>query len=149
MLEEQIDREYIQAVKSRDKIKSSTLNFLRAHLKNLRIEKRTEKLEDQDILSVIKKQIKQRQESIEQYAKGNRGDLVDKEQAELAILKGYLPQEIAESQLKALIDEALKEAGAQSMKDMGNVMKLVVLKVAGRADNKMVSDLVKQALSSL
>ena len=85
MLEERIDKDYVIAMKARDSLRSSTINFLRAQIKNVRIDKRVEKVEDTDVVAVIKKQIKQRQDSIEQYTKGNRQDLADKEAAELNI----------------------------------------------------------------
>ena len=110
--------------------------------------KRGEKLEDTDVIVAIKKQVKQRQDSIEQYGKGGRQDLVDKETKELEILKSYLPQEIPAEELKKIVAETVKSVNAASMKDMGNVMKALMPKVAGRADNKMVSELVKNALSS-
>ena len=149
MLEEQIGKDYVQAMKARDSIRSSTISFLRAQIKNVRIEKRVEALEDSDVLAVIKKQIKQRQDSIEQYEKGGRTDLVEKESAELAILKSYLPQEMPEAELMAVIQEVIRATGAASMKDMGKVMKDVGAKVQGKADNRAVSDLVKKALSAL
>ena len=104
-------------------------------------------LPDPDVIVVIKKQIKQRQESIEQYQKGNRQDLADKEIAELAILKSYLPQEMSEAELNKIIQDVIKETQASSIKDMGKVMKAVGEKTAGRADNKVVSELVKKVLS--
>ena len=147
MLEEQISKDYIKAMKERDKIKSATLSFLRAQLKNILIEKRADKLEDSDVIGAIKKQIKQRQDSIGQFAQGGRQDLVDKESAELAILKEYLPEEMPGQELEKLIAGAIEEAQAGSMKDMGKVMKIVAAQVQGRADNKLVSELVKKALS--
>ncbi len=149
MLEEQIGKDYVQAMKARDSIRSSTVSFLRAQLKNVRIEKKVEALEDADVLAVIKKQIKQRQDSIEQYAQGGRADLVEKESAELSILKSYLPQEMPEAELTAVIQEVIRASGAASMKDMGKVMKEVGAKVQGKADNRAVSELVKKALSAL
>lgn len=149
MLEEQIGKDYVQAMKDRDSMRSSTLSFLRAQLKNVHIEKRVKSLEDADVVAVIKKQIKQRQDSIEQYTKGGREDLVQKESAELAVLKSYLPAEMTEAELKKFIAEALQTTGAASFKDMGNVMKALMPKVQGRADNRVVSDLVKQALAGL
>ncbi|HBR15139.1 MAG TPA: aspartyl-tRNA amidotransferase [Candidatus Omnitrophica bacterium] len=148
MLEEQISKDYIQAMKARDAVRSSTLSFLRSQLKYARLDKRVHGLEDQDVIGVIKKQIKQRQDSIEQYQKGGRQDLVDKESAELNILKSYLPQEMTESELKPLVEQAIQEAQACSIKDMGKVMKLMTVKVAGRADNAVLSDLVKKVLLS-
>lgn len=147
MLEEQFQKDYFQAMKDRDTVKASTVNFLRAQLKNVRIEKRSETLEDKDVVVVIKKQIKQRQDSIEQYEKGGRKDLADKETAEMAILKSYLPEELSEQALQQFIEQAIRETGAQSMKDMGNVIKAVAVKAQGRADNRVVSELVKKALA--
>lgn len=149
MLEEQINKDYVQAMKDRDKVKSATLSFLKAQLKNVIIEKKADKLEDQDVITVIKKQVKQRQDSITQYEMGGRQDLVDQETSELAILKSYLPEEMPESELENLVVQAIGEAEAGSMKDMGKVMKIMTEKVQGRADNKLVSELVKRALSQI
>jgi len=147
MLEDQIKQDYVQAMKDKDSLKSSTLSFLRAQLKNVIIEKKLEKLEDKDSISVIKKQIKQRQDSIEQFDKAARADLADKEKAELAILKSYLPEELSEADIQKVVDQAIGESKATSLKDMGAVMKIVVSQLEGRADNKLVSDLVKKSLS--
>lgn len=147
MLEQKINKDYIDAMKARDRVKSSTLNFLKSQLKYVIIEKKVTELPDPDVIVVIKKQIKQRQESIEQYQKGNRQDLADKEIAELAILKSYLPQEMSEAELNKIIQDVIKETQASSIKDMGKVMKAVGEKTAGRADNKVVSELVKKVLS--
>ncbi|OGX07271.1 MAG: hypothetical protein A2Z88_06195 [Omnitrophica WOR_2 bacterium GWA2_47_8] len=149
MLEDKIQQDYVQAMKDRDAIRSSTLNFLRAQIKNVRIDKRIEKVEDADVIAVIKKQAKQREDSISQFEKGGRQDLVDKEKAELVILKSYLPVEMSDQELQGLVKSAIAEAKATGVKDMGNVMKVLMPKVAGKADNKRVSDLVKQGLSSL
>lgn len=149
MLEEQISQDYIKAMKARDKVKSSTLSFLRAQLKNILIERKIDSLEDKDVITVIKKQVKQRQDSIMQYEKGGRQDLAGKESAELAILREYLPEEMPESELEGFVTEAIEEAQAGSMSDMGKVMKIVTGKVQGRADNKLVSELVKRALSQI
>ena len=147
MLEEQLQKDYFQAMKDRDTVKASTVNFLRAQLKNVRIEKRSETLEDKDVVAAIKKQIKQRQESIEQYQKGGRMDLAEKESAEMSILKSYLPEELSEQAVQQFVEQAIRETGAQSMKDMGGVIKSVAAKAQGRADNRIVSELVKKALA--
>lgn len=149
MLEEQISNDYVKAMKSGDKLRSSTLNFLRASIKNILIEKKIDKLDDQEVILVIKKQVKQRQESIVQYEKGGRQDLAGKESSELTILREYLPEEIPEQELEGLVASSIEEAQAESMKDMGKVMKIVTGKVQGRADNKLVSELVKRALSQV
>jgi hypothetical protein len=149
MLEEQISKDYIEAMKAKDKDRAGALSFLRAQLKNVIINNRLDKLSDQDVITVIKKQVKQRQDSIEQFEKGGRADLVAKEKAELSILQSYLPKEMSNDQLQSFVKEAIKESGASSLKDMGNVMKVLMPKVAGQADNKRVSDAVKAALSNL
>lgn len=146
-LEQKIQTDYIKAMKDKDPLKSGTLSFLRAQFKNLMIDKRQGNLSDEDVIAVMKKQVKQRKESIEQYEKGGRRDLADKELKELEILKSYLPDQMPEEELKAVIGEVIKESGATGIKDMGQVMKLVVSKVAGRADNKTISDIVRNLLT--
>lgn len=148
MLGEKIFNDYKQAMKDKDAIRSSTLSFLRAELANLLIEKRKKNLDDTEVISAIKKQIKQHQDSIEQFKKGNRQDLVDKETRELEILKSYLPQELSTEEVKKIIEESVKEAQAAGPKDMGKVMKVVLARIAGRADGKLLSDLVKARLSA-
>lgn len=146
MLEGKILNDYKEAMKNKDTAKASTLSFLRAALKNLAIEKKKEKLEDSDVIPVIKRQVKQRQDSIEQFKKGNRADLVEKEEKELQILKSYLPQELPVDEIKAIIKAVITEIGASGPKDMGKVMKEVMAKVAGRADGKLLSTLVREQL---
>ena len=148
-MEELISKDYIQAMKDRNQVKSSTLSFLRSQIKYVKIEKRVEQVEDADVILVIKKQIKQRQDSITQFEQGGRNDLAEKEKVELAILKNYLPAEMPSQAIKAIIEQVIKEVGAASIKDMGKIMKEVLPKVAGQADNKQVSDLIKEKLSQL
>ncbi len=146
-LDERIMNDYKQAMKDKDSAKSSTLSFLRAQLKYALIDKRVEKLSDEDAIAVIKKQVKQRQDSITQFEQGGRADLADKEKAELNLLKSYLPQEMSAEELNAVIEAAVKQTGAASMKDMGNVMKILLPQIGGRADSKLVSDLIKKRLA--
>jgi len=147
MLSDRIDSEFKQAMKDKAAVKVSTLSFLRSQLKYVAIDKKTEKLEDADVVTVIKKQMKQRQDSIEQYEKGNRPELASKEKEELVILKSYLPEEMSLADLEKIVAEVITATGAQGMKDMGKVMKEVGAKTAGKADNKAVSDVVKKSLS--
>ena len=147
MLEEKIMNDYKQAMKDKDTLKVSTLTFLRSQLKYAMIEKKADQLSDVDVVTVINKQVKQRNDSIEQFAKGGRGDLVEKEKCELAILKSYLPHEISKEELKNLIEQVVQESGARTMKDMGNVMKVLLPRVAVRADSKILSDLLRERLS--
>jgi len=146
MLEEKLFNDYKQAMKNKDTIRSSALSFLRAELANVLIEKRKKNLEDAEVISVVKKQIKQHQDSIEQFNKGARMDLVDKETKELEILKSYLPPELPAEEIKKVIEEAVLETQAAGPKDMGKVMKAVLSKIGGQADGKLVSELVKERL---
>ncbi|MDD5116504.1 MAG: GatB/YqeY domain-containing protein [Candidatus Omnitrophica bacterium] len=148
MLADKILGDYKEAMKSRDTLKSSVLSFLRADMLNQATAKKKEKLDDPEILAVVKKQIKQRQDSIEQFVKGNRIEMAEKEKKELEILKTYLPPEMPVEQIKALIEEAIASTGASGMKDMGRLMKELTAKIAGGADGRLVSDLVRQRLST-
>lgn len=149
LLDERIAEDYKQAMKNKDAVKVSTLSFLRSQLKYALIEKKTDKLSDADAITVIKKQVKQRQDSIAQFEKGGRADLADKEKIELGILKSYLPAEMSEGELIVLINAAIKESGASGIKDMGKVMKALLPQVSGKADNMLVSSLVKAKLSGM
>ena len=146
-LEENILNDYKEAMKKRDSIKSSALSLLRAELINVAISKNKKSLDDNDVMSVIKKQIKQRQDSIEQFKKGNRLDLSEKESTELKILMSYLPPQLSEEEVSRLVEEAIAMVGAKDLKDMGSVMKEVNSKIAGRSDGRMVSDIVRSKLS--
>ena len=127
-------------------LRLSTLRMLKSAVEYAKIEKKQEALPDADVVAVIKKQVKQRQDSIESFDKGGRADLADKEKAELAILKSYLPAELAETELTAIVTAVIAELGAQTKADMGKVMKAVQAKVAGRADNRLVSQIVGRLL---
>lgn len=147
MLEEKILEDFKKAMKDKDALRVSTLSFLRSELKNIAIDKRASKLEDADVLAAIKKQIKQRQDSIEQFTAGGRVDLAQKESGELEILKSYLPEQLSEGKIKEIIDRVVNLVGAKQPQDMGKVMKELLPKLAGGADNKLVSELVKQRLT--
>jgi hypothetical protein len=120
--------------------------MLKSAIEYYKIETRQEKLADGDVVVVIKKQVKQRQDSIEGFEKGGRTDLVEKEKAELAVLKSYLPEEIPPAQLEEIVKAVIAEVGATTKTDMGKVMKAVQAKVAGRADNRLVSQIVSANL---
>jgi len=147
MLEEKILNDYKEAMKARDTLKSSILSLLRADMMNVAMAKKKPKLDDNEAIAVIKKQIKQHQDSIDQFTKGNRMDMAGKETKELEILKTYLPPELSPDEIKKIIEEVISAVGAQDMKDIGKVMKEVNAKVAAQADGKLVSDLVKERLS--
>jgi len=146
MLAEKIFNDYKAAMKARDSLKSSVLSFLRADMLNLATAKKKDKLEDAEIVTVIRKQIKQRQDSIEQFTQGARLEMADKEKKELDILRNYLPAELSAEEIKQLIEAVVMTIKADGLKDMGRVMKELTAKLAGKADGKLVSDLVKQRL---
>ncbi len=147
LLEEKIMNDYKQAMKDKDALKASALSFLRSQLQYAMIDKKLDKLPDGDVIAVIKKQVKQRLDSIEQFEKGNRPDLAQKEKAEAEILKNYLPREMSREELEGLIEKTIQETGAKSIKDMGAVMKVLLEGLAGRCDNKLVSELVRERLN--
>jgi len=146
MLEEKIFTDYQNALKEKDNFKVSVLRFLRSAIKNMEIDKRR-KLEDNEIIAIIRKQIKNCQEAIEEYRRGNRQDLVEKEAKELAVLNDYLPASLSEQEILEIIYEVIRAESAAGLKNMGKVMKGVLDKVAGRADTKIISELVKKELS--
>lgn len=146
MLEEKIAADYKESMKARDALRTQTISFLRSELKYSAIDKKKEKLDDADVVVVLKKLIKQRQDSIVQFERGNRMDLVAKEKGELEILRSYLPAELSEADVMRVVEEVVAAIGAVTMKDMGRVMKEVLTKTEGRADSKMASDLVRKKL---
>ncbi|HNX81345.1 MAG TPA: GatB/YqeY domain-containing protein [Candidatus Omnitrophota bacterium] len=148
MFEEKIMQDYKEAMKARDSVRSTVLNFLRAEFKNVAIAKKKDVLDDDEAAAIIKKQIKQRQDSIDQFEKGGRNDLAEKEVKEMVILKAYLPAELPVEEIKKILEEVVVVTGALSMKDMGKVMKEANAKIAGKADGKLVSDLVRQRLTA-
>lgn len=137
-----------EAMKSKDSVKLNTLRFLQAAIKNREIELRPNPINDEEVMGVIKKLVKQRKESIEQYKAGNRQDLVDQEMSELKILETYLPAQMSRDQVEKLVAETVLAMSAKTIKDMGPVMKEVLAKSGGAADNKLVSELVRAKLSN-
>ena len=146
-LEEKLLNDYKAAMKAKDTLKAGVLSFLRAELINVAMAKKKKALDDTEVIAVVRKQIKARQDSIEQFKKGNRLDLAEKESKELEILKGYLPAQLSEEEVRKIIEEIVASVGAQDMKDMGRVMKEVSARVGAGADGKIVSDLVKIRLA--
>ncbi len=145
-LAQQIDEDLKAAMKARDEAKVSVLRMLKAAINNQAIQRKVATLEDGEILEVIQKLIKQHQESVEAFTKGNRADLAKKEAHEEEILKQYLPPAMEEEELKALIQETIRELKVSGPTALGAVMKSVFPKVKGRAEGKRVSQLVSQML---
>lgn len=144
-LREKIDSDTKEALKSGAKDKVSTLRMLNAGLKNKQIDKRRP-LTEEEVVDTVRSLIKQRRDSVEQFGKGGRQDLVDKETAEIAVLEVYLPAQLSREELEPIVREAIAQSGAQGARDMGKVMKALIPLVGGRADGKLVSELVKNAL---
>ena len=147
MLIEKIETDLKNALKDREEIKLSTLRMLKAAIKNKEIEKRVKSLTEQDLLEVMQKQVKQRKDSIVDFEKANRRDLVDKEKKELSILEQYLPKPLTEDELKALVKKAIDTSGAKTKAETGKVMKEVMPLIAGRADGKQVNQIVASLLT--
>jgi len=146
VLSQQIDEDLKGAMKGRDELKVSALRMLKAAASNAAIQKGKPALEDGEMLEVIGKLIKQRQESVEAFTQGNRPELAEREAQEAKILKEYLPPSMEEGELKALIQATIKELGANGPSALGTVMKAVLPKVRGRADGKQVSQIAVQLL---
>ena len=145
-LKDRVLQDMKEAMKARDQLRLSTLRLLVSEIKNKEIDAKGE-LKDEDILALIQKAVKQRQDSIAQYEKGGRQDLAEKEKAELEILKAYLPEELSKEAILKIIDQAIAATGASSPKEMGKVMREVMPKVKGRADGKLVNELVRKRLA--
>jgi hypothetical protein len=144
-LRESIEADTKVALKAGAKEKVSTLRMLSAALKNKQIDKRRA-LTEEEVLETVRTLIKQRKDSIEQFGKGGRQDLVDKEAAEVLVLETYLPAQLSREELETMVRDAVAQTGAQGARDMGKVMKALVPVVGGRADGKLISELVKNAL---
>jgi len=134
------------AMKSGDKQKVGTLRLLLAQMKNRTIQKGTDLTED-DELSVLMNAVKQRKEAIELYEKGNRQDLRDKEMQELEVISSYLPRQLSDEEMIAIVDDVIQKVGAVSIKDLGKVMSTVMKEVRGKADGKKVQALVRAKLA--
>jgi uncharacterized protein len=150
MIREQLKDALVTAMKGGDKPKTATIRLIQAAIKNRDIEARTGKAPEKDddlVVEVLQKMVKQRRESIELYVKGNRQDLADVEVAEVAIIELFLPAQLSEEETRALIDGIKAEVGAESVKDMGKVMALLKERHASALDMSKASGLVKAALS--
>lgn len=136
------------AMRSKDAVALGTIRMLKSSIKNAAIEKggADAELDDAEITAVIRKEVKKRQDSIEQYEAAGRAELADKEKAEIEVLNGYLPEPLSEDEIGEIVDAAIAEVGATSRKEMGQVMKIVQDKTAGRADGKTLSQAVMAKL---
>lgn len=154
-LKKQIQNDMVAAMRSKEKERLGTIRMLLAAIKQLEIDNK-KTLDDNDVLKVVEKMIKQRRDSIKQYEAGNRPELAKKEHQEIDILQVYMPEQMSEADVKAAIeadvkaaiDAAIKDTGATTMKDMGKVMGVLKDKLQGRADMGTVSSIIKERLGS-
>lgn len=147
-LSQQITEDMKTAMRGKDTLALNTIRMLKSAIKNAAIEKggASAELTDPEIVAVIRREVKKRQDSVEQYSTAGRAELVAQEQAEIAVLNGYLPEPLGEAELRSIIDAAIAEVGATSRKEMGAVMKLVQERAAGRVDGKTLSQAVMAKL---
>jgi hypothetical protein len=145
-LKDQLDADLKAAMRDKDAVKLSVVRMLKSAIKYREIEV-MKPLDDAGVLQVISSEIKRHKDSVEQYRAGNRADLVEKEEAEIAVLQGWLPAQLTEAEVRAKVDAAVQQVGAKGPKDMGAVMKALLPEVQGRADGKLVSELVKARLA--
>jgi len=152
MIKQKLMDDLVASMKSRDKLRTGCLRMLRSKVLEREVALRPKKgadyeLEDEEALQVISTYAKQRKDSIESYRRGNREDLAAKEEAELKIIEEYLPTQMSADELRPIVDQAIAESGATSPKDMGQVMKLVMARVHGSADGKVVNQIVREKLA--
>lgn len=142
-----INREMVLAAKSKDKIRLSAIRMIKTGVHNREIDLKR-KMTDVEFLQMLSSMVKQRKDSIDQFKKGGREDLVEKEEAELKVIQQFMPVQMSEEDIDLEIQKAMQEVGAVGIKDMGKVMKVLMPKLTGKADGKIVGDKVKERLSS-
>jgi uncharacterized protein len=141
-----LNEEIVVAAKTKDKIRLSAIRMLKAALHNKEIDL-MRPLNESEILQILSAIVKQRKDSIEQFAKGGRNDLVEKEEAELKVVQEFMPAQMSDEEVETVIKKAIAEVGAVSVKDMGKVMKILMPQLTGKADGKAVGEKVKALLS--
>ena len=146
-LKEQLTADMKEAMKNKEKDRLAVIRMVRGAIRQQEIDGQKE-LGEEDVIAVISKEVKMRRDSIEEFQKGGREDLVEKTQAEIDVLMPYLPAQLSEEEVKELVKTAVEQTGAATPKDMGKVMGVLMPKVKGRADGKMVNTIVKSFLQS-
>ncbi|TQQ85729.1 GatB/YqeY domain-containing protein [Peptacetobacter hominis] len=144
-LKQKLQEDLKTSMKNKDTVRKSVVTLIRSSIKQIEVDKRIE-LNDDDIIDIISKQLKQRNDSLEQFLDAGREDLVEETRSEIEILKEYLPQQLSEEELNEIVKQTISEVGATSMKDMGKIMSAIMPKVKGRADGKLINKLVKENL---
>ncbi|WAW14183.1 GatB/YqeY domain-containing protein [Peptostreptococcus equinus] len=144
-LKERLQEDLKTSMKNKDKIKKSVITLVRAAIKQQEVDNRVE-LNDEEVMTIISKQLKQRKDSLVEFEKAGREDLVEETKSEIQVLQDYLPQQLSEEELEKIVIETISEVGATSMKDMGKIMAAIKPKTAGRADGRKINELVKKNL---
>jgi len=147
-LKERLMEDLKRAIREGDERRKSTLRLVRAAIVNAEIERYRQELDDEGVLAIIAKEAKKRRESIAEFAKGGRQDLVDQEEAELQILLEYLPKQMTKEEIVSMAQRVIEEVGATGPAQMGDVMRRLMPQVKGRADGRLVSQIVKEMLAS-
>lgn len=144
-LKEKLQEDLKSSMKNKDTIKKSVITMIRAAIKQYEVDNRIE-LSDEGIIDIISKQLKQRNDSLLEFEKAQRDDLIEETKSEIQVLKEYLPQQLSEEELEKIVKETIAQVGATSMKDMGKIMVAIKPKTAGRADGRKINELVKKNL---
>ncbi len=147
MISDTIQKQIREAMKAKDEVRLSTLKLLSAALTNAEIEKKREKLTEEEEIKIVNSEAKKRSDAIALYEKAGRQELVDREKEELKILQEFLPEQMSEEKLASLVEQGIAEVGATGIADLGKVMSAVMPKVKGQADGNRVSNIVRQKLS--
>ncbi|SKC79614.1 GatB/YqeY domain-containing protein [Maledivibacter halophilus] len=144
-LKDKLMQDLKSAMKNKDKIRKSVITLIRSDIKQYEVDNRTE-IDDEGIIEIIARQLKQRKDALEEFQKGNRQDLVDESQKEIEILLTYLPKQLTEDEIREVVKATIDELGVQGPKEMGKVMGVLMPKLKGKADGKLVSKTVKELL---
>lgn len=147
-MKEELLQDLKEAMKNKDTLRKDTITMLRAAI--LQVEKDSQKvLNDDEICAIVAKEVKKRKESVKEYEDAGREDIADNLKKEIEILSKYLPEQLTEEEIRKMVEDAVKESGAASPRDMGKVMSILRPKTAGKADGKLVSDIVKERLANM
>lgn len=144
-LKQKLQEDLKASMKNKDTVRKSVVTLIRASIKQYEVDNRVE-LDEEGIIDIISKQLKQRRDGLIEFKKANREDLVSETEAEIEVLKEYLPRQLSEEELNEIIKHTISEVGATSIKDMGKIMSAMMPKVKGRADGKLINELVKNNL---
>ncbi|HGM3506948.1 GatB/YqeY domain-containing protein [Clostridioides sp. ES-S-0108-01] len=144
-LKQKLQEDLKSSMKNKDTVRKSVVTLIRASIKQYEVDNRVE-LDEDGIIDVIAKQLKQRRDALVEFEKAGREDLIKETEVEIEVLKEYLPQQLSEEELEEIVKSTISEVGATSMKDMGKIMSVIQPKVKGRADGKLINKLVKQNL---